>query len=175
MGAACCKNSVDGTAGAGGGRPAGASNRSIIGAAAATPGDPAVDGTKKSDGTVRVLFDRLDREKKGYIDEKNLKHLLRDDDRSFFQGRDVSHILAKYGSDNRLTYEQFQGWWSSTYTTYEDLELGALVEEVTAEQKRLKKASDVRPMEPLDEETTMHMPVDAMEPPLNSNLVVSRS
>jgi hypothetical protein len=121
------------------------------------------------------MFDRLDKEGKGYLDEKNLQNLLRDE-RSFFQGKDVVHILAKYGSDGRLTFEQFQGWWSSTYTTYEDLDLGALVEEVSAEQADHRKGGGAgaaaRHMESLDEET---MPLDASLPPLNSNVAVSRS
>jgi hypothetical protein len=141
-------------------------------------GDGAASADPTWDATLRNMFDRLDKEKKGYLDEKNLRNLLRDE-RSFFQGKDVAHILAKFGSNNRLTFEQFQGWWSATYTTYEDLDLGALVEEVTAEQQTKQKkdgsavtAAAVHPMDSLDEET---MPFDASEPPLNSNVAVSRS
>jgi len=92
-----------------------------------------------SGGTLEIMFNRIDKEKKGYISMKNLEDLMRDD-KTYFQGKDTSHIMNKFGADNRMTFEQFKGWWGSTYTTYgEDnagnLNLSKLVDEVNQEKK----------------------------------------
>jgi hypothetical protein len=165
MGAACFKS-------------AGAVDTSASSAAAAanqhhrrSTGGTGNAGSPPEQSTVRTIFDRLDKEKKGYLNEKNLQDLLRDE-RSFFQGKDATHILNKFGSDNKITFEQFKGWWSSTYTTYEDLDLGALVDEVSADQSKQQQGKPVsRRKSSLDETSDM----DASSPPLNSNVAVSRS
>lgn len=66
-------------------------------------------------GTIGVMFRRIDKEGKGYIDMKNLEQLMHDD-KTHFQGKDASHIMEKYGSDNKLQFENFKTWWNSTYT-----------------------------------------------------------
>jgi hypothetical protein len=163
MGAACCKSDGADT------------STSSAGAAAAhhrrSAGGSGNVGSPPEQDAVRVIFDRLDKEKKGYLNEKNLQDLLRDE-RSFFQGKDATHILNKFGTDNKITFDQFKGWWSSTYTTYEDLDLGALVDEVHADQSKQQQGKPVsRRKSSMDETSGM----DASSPPLNSNVAVSRS
>ena len=114
------------------------------------------------------MFNRLDKEKKGFISMKNLEDLMRDD-KTYFQGKDASHIMEKYGSNGTMTFEQFQAWWGGTYTTYgnEEMNLGRLVDEVNAEQKQ-KQAN---PLNPIQEQ------INELElgTPHNSNVAVSRS
>jgi hypothetical protein len=163
MGAACCKN-VD--------AETSASSAAHHHRRSATGGSSGGVGAPPEQDTVRTIFDRLDKEKKGYLNEKNLQDLLRDE-RAFFQGTDATHILNKFGSDNKITFEQFKGWWSSTYTTYEDLDLGALVDEVNADhsQKNQQGKPVSRRKSSLDETSSL----DPSSPPLNSNVAVSRS
>jgi Ca2+-binding EF-hand superfamily protein len=104
------------------------------------------------------MFDRLDKEKKGFISMKNLQDLMRDD-KTYFQGKDASHIMQKYGTDEQMSFEEFQAWWGSTYTTYEDQNLGRIVDEVTQEFTAM--------------EAIPELPDNA--PPHNSNVAVSRS
>jgi hypothetical protein len=110
-------------------------------------------------GVIGVMFKRIDKEKKGYISEKNLEDMMRDD-KTHFQGKDADHIMQKYGSDGKMSFVDFQTWWNSTYTTYNDDALGKIVEDVEAEN------SLEQHMEPIPE-----LP----EVPHNSNVAVSRS
>lgn len=45
-----------------------------------------------SAGTVGVMFDRFDKERKGYISLKNLKDMMKDD-KTHFQGRDADQYV----------------------------------------------------------------------------------
>ena len=74
------------------------------------------DGSNSKYGTVGVMFDRFDKERKGYISLKNLKDMM-EDDKTHFQGRDADHIMNKYGTDGKMNIEEFKQWWNSTYTT----------------------------------------------------------
>lgn len=67
-------------------------------------------------GTVGVMFDRFDKERKGHISLKNLKDMMKDD-KTHFQGRDADHIMNKYGTDGKMSLSEFKAWWNSTYTT----------------------------------------------------------
>ena len=74
------------------------------------------EGPNARHGTVGVMFDRFDKERKGYISLKNLKDMMKDD-KTHFQGRDADHIMNKYGTDGKMGIEEFKQWWNSTYTT----------------------------------------------------------
>ena len=78
---------------------------------AATP-----EGPNAKFGTVGVMFDRFDKERKGYISLKNLKDMMKDD-KTHFKGRDADHIMNKYGTEGKMNLDQFKQWWTSTYTT----------------------------------------------------------
>lgn len=67
-------------------------------------------------GTIGVMFDRFDKERKGFISLKNLKDMMKDD-KTHFQGRDADHIMSKYGHDDQMSIDEFKQWWTSTYTT----------------------------------------------------------
>lgn len=124
-----------------------------------------------SKGTLRVMFDRLDKEKKGYISEKNLHDLMKDD-KTHFKGKDVSHIISKYGSEGKMSFEQFKAWWGSTYTTYgEDFNLGHVVAEVNHEHLHLDTITESAENAP---ESMQSLPL-SLDPPHNSNVAVSRS
>jgi hypothetical protein len=119
-------------------------------------------------GTVATMFRRIDREKKGYIDLKNLEQLMKDD-KTYFAGRDVNHIMDKYGDGNgRMTLEHFQTWWNSTYTTYNDDDgaMARLVEDAQEENSREQQLLDAIPEFASSTITSA---------PHNSNVAVSRS
>lgn len=100
-------------------------------------GTGGLSSTDTHKGTLHIMFDRIDKEKKGFISMKNLEDLMRDD-KTYFKGKDTSHIMSKYGTDGKMTFEQFKGWWGSTYTTYGESDgnnLGDLVDEVNNEKK----------------------------------------
>ena len=78
--------------------------------------DTAPEGPNAKHGTVGVMFDRFDKERKGYISLKNLKDMMKDD-KTHFQGRDADHIMNKYGTDGKMSLDEFKQWWNSTYTT----------------------------------------------------------
>mmetsp|Transcript_31558 Transcript_31558/g.65922 ORF Transcript_31558/g.65922 Transcript_31558/m.65922 type:complete len:126 (+) Transcript_31558:142-519(+) len=85
-------------------------------------------------GTLGVMFNRFDKEKKGYISLKNLEEMMKDD-KMHFQGKDADHIMGKYGTDGKMNFQQFSTWWNSTYTTYNDGAIANLVDEVQTEQR----------------------------------------
>jgi hypothetical protein len=70
-------------------------------------------------GTLLAMFRRIDKEGKGYIHVKNLDDLMKND-KTFFAEKGPTYILDKYGTDGKMTMDQFTMWWSSTYTTYND-------------------------------------------------------
>ena len=78
--------------------------------------DSAPEGPNAKYGTVGVMFDRFDKERKGFISLKNLKDMMKDD-KTHFQGRDADHIMTKYGTDGKMSLDEFKAWWNSTYTT----------------------------------------------------------
>ena len=133
MGAACCK-SADG-ARTGGGK------------------------ASEQGGTVGVMFRRIDKEGKGYIDLKNLEDLMKDD-RTHFMGGTAAHIMEKFGNDGKMTLENFSAWWGSTYTTYNDDHMARLVEDAQQLEEN-DQLLDIIPELP--------------EIPHNSNVAVSRS
>ena len=87
-----------------------------MGAACAKSDSVVETATSHGGGTVGVMFDRFDKERKGFISLKNLKDMMKDD-KTHFQGRDADHIMNKYGSDGKMSLEEFRQWWNSTYTT----------------------------------------------------------
>ena len=88
--------------------------------AACSKSDDVVDSTPEGPnaqhGTVGVMFDRFDKERKGYISLKNLYDMMKDD-KTHFKGRDADHIMNKYGTDGKMNLDEFKQWWNSTYTT----------------------------------------------------------
>lgn len=115
-------------------------------------------------GTLGVMFKRIDKEKKGYIDLKNLEQLMKDD-KTYFKGGSASHIMEKYGNDGKMSMDNFQAWWGSTYTTYNDDHMARLVEEAQEE-------NDAN-----SQENNLHLDVipELPEVPHNSNVAISRS
>jgi hypothetical protein len=104
---------------------------------------------------VKAMFDRFDKERKGYISKKNLQDLMRNDQTTL----NCNHIMEKYGTDGQLNYEQFKTWWCSTYTTYnDDATLDQIVEEVKEELQEQRLP-----------------PIGEMSEVRNSNVAVSRS
>lgn len=132
MGAACCK-SADGAGGTGGRK------------------------VSEQGGTLGVMFRRIDKEGKGFINLKNLEDLMKDD-RTHFKGDTAAHILEKFGTDGQMTLDNFAAWWGSTYTNYSDDHMARLVEDAQDENEH---QLDVIPELP--------------EIPHNSNVAVSRS
>ncbi|GAX17751.1 hypothetical protein FisN_24Hh183 [Fistulifera solaris] len=108
------------------------------------------------DSTLRVMFNRFDKDRKGYISKDDLQKMMRDD-KTHFQGKDANHIMEKYGTGDKMNFSAFELWWKSTYTTYSDDALSRMVEEVEASPSLL---------DPIPE-----LP----DVPHNSNIVVSRS
>ncbi|EEC48013.1 predicted protein [Phaeodactylum tricornutum CCAP 1055/1] len=111
---------------------------------------------EQEESTLSVMFKRIDKDNKGYISPTDLKEMMKDD-KTHFQGKDADHIMAKYGTDNKMNVAEFRQWWNSTYTTYNDDALGKIVEEVNEE---------ISPLEAIPE-----LP----EIPHNSNVAISRS
>lgn len=118
--------------------------------------------------TIEVMFRQFDRNRKGYISLEDLQLMMKEDPAVsstglHIQNDDARHIMNKYGSDGKLTLDQFKLWWNSTYTTYnnED-EISRLVNEVQDE---------ITPMDCIPEfpETT------SLKAPHNSFVAVSRS
>lgn len=110
--------------------------------------------------TVAVLFRRIDKDRKGYICLDDLKALMKDDLKAYFpEGRGAEQIMTKYGVDGKLTQEQFEVWWNSTYTTYgNDDALSKLVDEA------------------LEDDASDHNVVaGGQSVPSNANVAVSRS
>ena len=154
MGAACCKQSLETTT------------------ATATQASRNVDARS---GTLQALFERMDKDKTGYISTKNLQDMMRDD-KTYFQGKDAAYIVSKYGTDGKLSFEQFQNWWGSTYTTYDqsddNMNIGNLVDEVKAEQLQQRRpTSSMHTIEELADS----LPADALQVPHHTNVAVSRS
>jgi Ca2+-binding EF-hand superfamily protein len=111
-------------------------------------------------GAVGAMFRRIDKEGKGYLDLHNLEVLMRDD-KTYFQGRDASHIIEKYGVDGKMNFDQFKVWWNSTYTTYNDDALMRMVQDAQ---------SDIA-ADSIHLDTIPELP----RVPHNSNVAISRS
>ena len=73
--------------------------------------------------------------------------------------------MEKYGTDGKMTFTNFELWWNSTYTTYNDDALSRIVEEVKGEGG-LASSSHAISMDPIPE---------TGEAPLKPNLAMSRS
>lgn len=86
---------------------------------------------ERNDKLCRGIFDRFDKDKSGFITKENLKQIIQDD--KTFRNTDVDHILSKYGTDGKMSYENFKFWWNSTYTTYNDDNINDIMAELEAE------------------------------------------
>ena len=86
---------------------------------------------ERNDKLCRDIFDRFDKDKSGFISKENLKQIIQDD--KTFRNTDVDHILSKYGTDGKMSYENFKFWWNSTYTTYNDDNIQEIMAELEAE------------------------------------------
>lgn len=62
-----------------------------MGAACCKPADSNVDDVEQAGGTLRVMFNRFDKDKKGFISMEDLQHMMKDD-KTHFKGKDSSHI-----------------------------------------------------------------------------------
>jgi hypothetical protein len=95
-----------------------------------------------SNTTLGVMFRQIDKQGKGFISRADLDRTM-SDDKLHFGNKDVDHILEKYGTDQTLSFAQFEMWWGSTYTAYNDDQgsLAQLVDEVHAEHPHLALAS----------------------------------
>lgn len=109
-------------------------------------------------GTVGVMFRNIDKEQKGYISMKNLSDLMRNDS-SQFCGKGPDHVMQKYGTDGKMTFDQFKTWWSSTYTTYDDpASLQKLVDEAEAENaETYQRMESIPEAEKLDYDSRVTM------------------
>jgi hypothetical protein len=155
MGAACSRGSS-------------AQSTSNIGGGGCGGGGGGVDS---SGGTLKVMFDRIDKEKKGYISRKNLDQMMMDD-KTHFQGSDVDRILAKYGSNDQMSFMEFKLWWNSTYTTYGDNDLERIVDEVDEEDAA---AARRHYLDTITESEDSAIPIPLPKNQHISNVAVSRS
>jgi hypothetical protein len=57
--------------------------------------------------------------------------------------------MNKYGSDSRMTFDQFETWWSSTYTTHNDSELRDMVDKATSEMAQANNNQNGSPHQPM--------------------------
>ena len=57
-------------------------------------------------------------------------------DKSFFAGKGPAYIIEKYGTDQKMTLEQFVLWWNSTYTSYNDETIDQIVQDVRIQQSK---------------------------------------
>lgn len=94
----------------------------------------AVSGVgKPAEDLSTVMFRRVDHGNKGFLDIKDLKNMM-NDSKEHFQGKDAQHILTKYGTNDKMSPAEFNSWWNSTYTTYnDDAMISDLVDQVKAE------------------------------------------
>jgi vancomycin resistance protein YoaR len=107
---------------------------------------------------IHTMFKKFDKEGKGYISRQNLQKMMKGDTANM-QRNDVDHTLAKFGTDDKMSLEQFELWWGSTYTTYnDDSTLKNMVDEVHEEQTHLPQVAEM-------DEVAPH----------NSNVAISRS
>jgi hypothetical protein len=107
---------------------------------------------------LHTMFKKFDKEGKGYISRQNLQKMMKGDTHSA-QRDDVDHTLAKFGTGDKMSLEQFELWWGSTYTTYnDDGALKNMVDEVHEEQSHLPQVTEM-------DEVAPH----------NSNVAISRS
>jgi hypothetical protein len=121
-------------------------------------------------GTLGVMFGRIDKDGKGYIDLRDLNALMKDDYKAYFHGRGAEHIMEKYGQEGQMSFENFQHWWNSTYTSYnDDAALAGTIDEVL----RLEQQQQQQP--PEDAEESEPRPLQGRNVPSNKNLAVSRS
>jgi hypothetical protein len=100
------------------------------------------------ENVLEAMFERIDRDKKGYISLEDLQSLMKDD-KTYFFGKDTTHIMNKYGSDSRMTFDQFETWWSSTYTTHNDSELRDMVDKATSEMAQANNNQNGSPHQPM--------------------------
>lgn len=127
---------------------------------------------RQGDSTAAVLFQQIDQEGKGYISLKNLEKFMRDRTGEnntnitgsigsttapipINHGTDAKYIMNKYGTDNIMKFEQFQAWWSSTYTTYNDDTIAKFVQEADADMSThldLPMIPEDRAVTPKDED-----------------------
>lgn len=108
---------------------------------------------------VQVMFQRIDKKKKGYLDKSDLEKLMNDE-----MLGDADKIIQKYGTNNKMTYQNFELWWNSTYTTYNEDEITKLVEEANVQDSKSRQQS-FNDLDMIKEDAEFH----------NSNVAVHRS
>lgn len=106
----------------------------------ATSSHPEESSPNAAAGTIGVMFDRFDKDRKGHISLRDLQDMMKDD-KTHIQGRDAAHIMNKYGVDGKMSLEEFKIWWNSTYTTYNDSDIENMVNEI----------NETEPMDSIDE------------------------
>jgi hypothetical protein len=112
----------------------------------------------EDESLLHQMFKKFDKEGKGYISRENLQKMMKGD-KTNIQRNDVDHTLTKFGTDDKMSLAQFELWWGSTYTTYnDDANIGKMVDEVHEEQSHLPQISEMDELAP-------H----------NSNVAISRS
>jgi hypothetical protein len=80
------------------------------------------------------------------------------------------YAVEKYGTDGKMTFPNFELWWNSTYTTYNDDALARIVEEVKSD------TTNGGGEQSASNNTTMMEPIPELpEVPHNSNVAISRS
>jgi hypothetical protein len=127
-----------------------------------------------SNTTLGVMFRQIDKQGKGFISRADLDRMM-SDDKLHFGNKDVDHILEKYGTDQTLSFAQFETWWGSTYTAYNDDHgsLAQLVDEVHAEHPHLALASSEGDSSALA--STNPDSVASNLPPIHTSVAVGRS
>lgn len=99
-------------------------------------------------GTLGLMFRRMDKGNTGFLTLMELKEMMKDD-KHHFKGKDAGHIMEKYGTDGKMSFQQFSTWWNSTYTTYNNDAIADLV-----------NAADADHMESIAEAGEVALPVD---------------
>jgi hypothetical protein len=92
-----------------------------------------IEKEKYEGGPLKAMFQRIDKEGKGFVDLRNLEDLMNNDN-SHFGRKGASDILEKYGTNGKMTMEQFTTWWYSSYTTYNDETLAQIVQETAPDE-----------------------------------------
>ena len=75
----------------------------------------AATGAEARQSAAAIIFQRIDKDGKGYLSLDDLKALMKDDLKAYFPaGRGAKYMMGKYGNDGKLTLEQFDLWWYCT-------------------------------------------------------------
>ena len=114
-------------------------------------GDASIRNVKHDEGrTLRIMFRKLDSDKKGYISTEKLKDLLRDD-RINIGEKGADYIMEKYGTDGKMSEGQFKVWWRSTSSLFNDDSIVQSVNEAEAGSGRRGRFSSAGRMDSIIE------------------------